>query len=71
MNDFLQALNVCGVCKCSPGYQGRKCQCLDGTDPEDLKRQCNVGSRETECSSRGDCHCGECTCSQGEQSAID
>ncbi|XP_037998479.1 integrin beta-6 isoform X2 [Motacilla alba alba] len=49
----------CGVCVCSPGYVGPRCECHEsslGTS------SCRGPAEQSSCSGRGDCYCGQCLC---------
>ncbi|VEN56395.1 unnamed protein product, partial [Callosobruchus maculatus] len=52
----------CGVCTCSEGRFGRKCQCDSSiSTSEDIKNCIMEGSNEV-CSGFGKCQCGKCEC---------
>ncbi|XP_048166334.1 integrin beta-6 isoform X3 [Corvus hawaiiensis] len=49
----------CGVCVCSPGYVGPRCEC----DESSLgASSCRGPAEHRSCSGRGDCYCGQCLC---------
>ncbi|XP_074729473.1 integrin beta-6 isoform X4 [Strix uralensis] len=49
----------CGVCVCSSGYVGPRCEC----DESSLgTSSCKGSAEQNSCSGRGDCYCGQCVC---------
>ncbi|KAJ8349659.1 hypothetical protein SKAU_G00247890 [Synaphobranchus kaupii] len=53
---------TCGICSCSSGFVGQRCECNTGnTDESGLKAACRHNN-STECSGLGDCICGVCNC---------
>ncbi|XP_008946365.1 PREDICTED: integrin beta-6 isoform X3 [Merops nubicus] len=49
----------CGVCVCSPGYVGPRCECAESSLGAS---SCKGGAGQSSCSGRGDCYCGHCVC---------
>ncbi|XP_061082478.1 integrin beta-2 [Conger conger] len=57
---------TCGICSCSSGFVGQRCECNVGSQGEDrLKAACRRDNA-TECSGLGDCVCGVCNCHTSE-----
>ncbi|KAL1787542.1 integrin beta-2 isoform X2 [Sigmodon hispidus] len=53
----------CGICRCSSGYIGKKCECLtQGQSSQELERSCRENNSSMVCSGLGDCICGQCVC---------
>ncbi|XP_019623785.1 PREDICTED: integrin beta-1-A-like [Branchiostoma belcheri] len=53
----------CGVCVCNTGRYGQTCECnADSVEAVD-ETKCRMDNATAVCSSRGDCLCGQCTCS--------
>lgn len=57
---------VCGICVCDPFYYGRDCKCnAKDSDPAKDMQACFRYQNDTRpCSSRGQCFCGHCECTQ-------
>ncbi|OWK63246.1 Integrin beta-6 [Lonchura striata] len=49
----------CGVCVCSPGYVGPRCECHESSLGAS---SCRGPAEHSSCSGRGDCLCGQCLC---------
>ncbi|NXT06244.1 ITB6 protein, partial [Prunella fulvescens] len=49
----------CGVCVCSPGYVGPRCECHESSLGSS---SCRGPAEQSSCSGRGDCYCGQCLC---------
>ncbi|NXB88111.1 ITB6 protein, partial [Vidua chalybeata] len=49
----------CGVCVCSPGYVGPRCECHESSLGAS---SCRGPAEHSSCSGRGDCYCGQCLC---------
>jgi hypothetical protein len=49
---------ACGVAACDAGYTGPRCQCTQAT----LAKECPADGNGLQCSGRGSCLCGVCTC---------
>ncbi|NXU60552.1 ITB6 protein, partial [Horornis vulcanius] len=49
----------CGVCVCSPGYVGPRCECQESSLGAS---SCRGPGEHSSCSGRGDCYCGQCLC---------
>ncbi|RLW04896.1 hypothetical protein DV515_00005515 [Chloebia gouldiae] len=49
----------CGVCVCSPGYVGPRCECHESSLGAS---SCRGPAEPSSCSGRGDCYCGQCLC---------
>uniref|UniRef100_S4RX67 Integrin beta n=1 Tax=Petromyzon marinus TaxID=7757 RepID=S4RX67_PETMA len=54
---------TCGVCACSPGRLGPRCECASGSGGDE---ECRAEPEAPACSGRGDCFCGTCQCHGSE-----
>ncbi|XP_078460523.1 integrin beta-6-like [Lampetra fluviatilis] len=70
---------TCGVCTCSPGRLGPRCECASGGGGDEggpggggdggtgeSERECRPEPEAPACSGRGDCFCGTCQCHSSE-----
>lgn len=52
----------CGVCRCSPGRLGSRCECSEEEYSPTQQDNCSPGPGQPLCSQRGECLCGQCVC---------
>ncbi|XP_068119817.1 integrin beta-3 [Hyperolius riggenbachi] len=52
----------CGVCQCHPGWLGPHCECSEEQYNPSQQDQCIQKDKNTVCSRRGECVCGQCVC---------
>ncbi|ODM79385.1 Integrin beta-PS [Orchesella cincta] len=54
---------ICGLCECNTNYFGKTCECsTDAGRLIDLSTACKYENSTEICSGRGNCICGQCTC---------
>ncbi|CAH2066168.1 unnamed protein product, partial [Iphiclides podalirius] len=55
----------CGICECSPGRYGAKCECTaTSRNTVNNTNSCTAPGDDKVCSGHGLCHCGSCNCNQ-------